>query len=557
MVMTAVAVGTAVQVANDFGPNNPTTRNNETVAPTASSSAISIDFPVSTTTLYLGGLIGIFFVTALLHTREFLCLVHGVWYLLCLPSAYLVLIIYSVCNITDRSWGTREEKEISAVKSNKQWHENLRDVLKSIFFCCDKTEEKVHQPTMDQTDQVIKQQLTSSQSEPHPGNKDSGAQKQTRKRNMSVDALDIEDDTRESGDSKVSDEEEEEYIDAPDMPIPVDQWLEKGLKGKYLQAFLDNGYENTLFISGMTEKELKFIGVKKTAHIRYLLEGIKKLPDFDIETLVPKNAEDWLETIGLSQYLKNFKQNRIYETKEMEVLKTFDKKEIEKELGIEKVGHIKRLKYAISKLRNPTEEERTAMFVRKELENATTHSLRKVNLEEYAFWSDLKSQCLEPYSTVFGLEEELKKKLGGLRNQWLMILACTNSLWIILIVTLAAQANLTVIGSNPIGLVFLFIFGSIFVLQFLAMLFHRFSTLTHFLARAPYRFNEGYNTSWAFADLDMPASTEDDIAANNAVKDAERKSRQRLKNKKHHEAKSLLHNQTNHTNHGYSSIDVV
>ena len=61
--------------------------------------------PANVSSLYLGGLIGIFFLAAILHPLEAGCLVNGVWYLLCLPSGYLVLIVYSICNMTDRSWG--------------------------------------------------------------------------------------------------------------------------------------------------------------------------------------------------------------------------------------------------------------------------------------------------------------------------------------------------------------------------------------------------------------------------------------------------------------------
>ncbi len=38
----------------------------------------------------------------------------GLIYLLCLPSSYLFLTIYAVCNLDDRSWGTREEKKKAA-----------------------------------------------------------------------------------------------------------------------------------------------------------------------------------------------------------------------------------------------------------------------------------------------------------------------------------------------------------------------------------------------------------------------------------------------------------
>ncbi|CAL1544783.1 unnamed protein product, partial [Lymnaea stagnalis] len=35
-------------------------------------------------------------------------LIHGVLYLLTIPSGYLLLVIFSICNLNDVSWGTRE-----------------------------------------------------------------------------------------------------------------------------------------------------------------------------------------------------------------------------------------------------------------------------------------------------------------------------------------------------------------------------------------------------------------------------------------------------------------
>ena len=68
-------------------------------------SAISKDIPISITTIYFGGFMGLFLTTGLLHLPEFYCLFQGFWFLLYLPSVYIILIIYSICNITDRSWG--------------------------------------------------------------------------------------------------------------------------------------------------------------------------------------------------------------------------------------------------------------------------------------------------------------------------------------------------------------------------------------------------------------------------------------------------------------------
>lgn len=76
----------------------------QTVTPTASKYP-SDGLPADITSLFLGSLIAVYIVAALLHPTEAACVVHGCWYILCLPSGYLLLIVYSICNMTDRSWG--------------------------------------------------------------------------------------------------------------------------------------------------------------------------------------------------------------------------------------------------------------------------------------------------------------------------------------------------------------------------------------------------------------------------------------------------------------------
>ena len=55
-----------------------------------------------------------------------------------------------------------------------------------------------------------------------------------------------------------------------------------------------------------------------------------------------------------------------------------------------------------------------------------------------------------------------------------------------------------ILSFSFVGLVFLIVFGFLFVLQFFCMLVHRFTTLSHFIARAPYRFGQSYRTSISF-----------------------------------------------------------
>ncbi|XP_069463810.1 chitin synthase chs-2-like [Ambystoma mexicanum] len=50
----------------------------------------------------------VYIFTALLHPQEFPMLVYGLLYIICVPSGYLLLTIYSMANMHVVSWGTRE-----------------------------------------------------------------------------------------------------------------------------------------------------------------------------------------------------------------------------------------------------------------------------------------------------------------------------------------------------------------------------------------------------------------------------------------------------------------
>lgn len=47
-------------------------------------------------------------ITALLHPQEIGLVFYGFIYIICIPSAYLLLSIYSMVNMNNVSWGTRE-----------------------------------------------------------------------------------------------------------------------------------------------------------------------------------------------------------------------------------------------------------------------------------------------------------------------------------------------------------------------------------------------------------------------------------------------------------------
>ncbi|XP_013396161.1 uncharacterized protein LOC106163195 [Lingula anatina] len=57
-------------------------------------------------------LVALFVTTALLHPKELFCVLYGLFYFIAVPSMYVFLTIYSISNLNDVSWGTREIPKI-------------------------------------------------------------------------------------------------------------------------------------------------------------------------------------------------------------------------------------------------------------------------------------------------------------------------------------------------------------------------------------------------------------------------------------------------------------
>ncbi|XP_035669153.1 uncharacterized protein LOC118411182 [Branchiostoma floridae] len=112
--------------------------------------------------------------------------------------------------------------------------------------------------------------------------------------------------------------------------------------------------------------DLKDIGVTDPHDRDDFRRHIKKLhqdePDIDIT--VPDNVEIWLEVIGLAteEYKEKFKQAFPENTypKAQDVfkdLKTMTESHITRKLGVKAKGHLRRLKLAITRIRQPTLRE--------------------------------------------------------------------------------------------------------------------------------------------------------------------------------------------------------
>ena len=72
------------------------------------------DGPLAPTSLSLMFVAGTFILAGFLHPQEFMCLPMGVIYYITIPSMYLLLMIYSIFNLNNVSWGTREVPKSAA-----------------------------------------------------------------------------------------------------------------------------------------------------------------------------------------------------------------------------------------------------------------------------------------------------------------------------------------------------------------------------------------------------------------------------------------------------------
>jgi len=127
---------------------------------------------------------------------------------------------------------------------------------------------------------------------------------------------------------------------------------------------------------------------------------------------------------------------------------------------------------------------------------------------EIQFWKDLIEKYLHPIDADKAKQAEMTHGLKELRNNMVSAFAMGNALFVLIVFLLTlnkdkvyinwpfgVKENITFVEDSnevlitkeylhlePIGIVLVFFFFSIIVIQFIAMLFHRFGTISHILA---------------------------------------------------------------------------
>ncbi|XP_052234766.1 chitin synthase chs-1-like isoform X1 [Dreissena polymorpha] len=93
----------------------------------------------SVTTAFLLFIAGVFILAAFIHPQEFWCIIHGFLYFLAIPSMSMILMLYSLGNLNNVSWGTRESKTAAAPNAGED--KNKKQPMFSGIFsflngCC-------------------------------------------------------------------------------------------------------------------------------------------------------------------------------------------------------------------------------------------------------------------------------------------------------------------------------------------------------------------------------------------------------------------------------------
>ncbi|CAH1271274.1 CASKIN2 [Branchiostoma lanceolatum] len=456
-------------------------------------------------TFYFLATIGMFLVTGLVHLPEFYCLFSGILYFLALPTTFIFLNIYGVCNLTDKSWGTREG---ASGGGNQDGGGDIFDSIgktvrrmlgfsqESKYESNDTGNQDKPQPDATGKDEESTPLLDKIEEEGEDENDSAhsahGSEQSAETQPSAADVLDIpthipnEDhsETPQQGSTGNTAKTANDNIwkrtrrnaKVSMMVLPgqeVPEWLatvfsgDDYLKNLYEPSFTNNGYDDTSYIAEMTSEDLEKIGVKDDLHRDRILSHIKKLKPRRFRSRIPDDTVDWLTRIGLQEYIETFQRNGIKEKHDLARLKAHNLQQLFSRLGVEKKAHIDRLKKSIASMREPSDEEKLHEDVRRLIERKQVKDMalaEPLMKKQHDIWEELRNSCLDPDRDMFSSDDAaLKKQLGDLRDSAIKVLRIS--------------------GHNPLGIASLFVFGAIQVIQFLAMLYHRTVAFLHWVAR--------------------------------------------------------------------------
>jgi len=295
----------------------------------------------------------------------------------------------------------------------------------------------------------------------------------------------------------------------PESHVKIGAWLTDVGVNEHLMTskFLESGYDDTTFLVGVDDAVLQSIGIPSTltgrAHIKKMLDAIEKLPRNILQESIPPTVQEWLDALSLGQYASHFIRMG-YSNTDLPLFEGLVLRDL-RQMGIVKPAHQDKLVKAIGKLNKLLEQGRSPegksmadieegetreMVLRlKEVPLESTFlSKRMVLMEEESFWTQMVSAVLNPRLDSISNVSGLKGKLRNLRNIGVTVLFLLNATWMAMMLELTGPNTVAIhlLHTNPLGLLFLFVYGTIFVIQFMTMMTHRWATMVEYFAAVPF-----------------------------------------------------------------------
>nr|XP_020471317.1 uncharacterized protein LOC109969026 [Monopterus albus] len=432
------------------------------------------------TGLFLVSMTIMYFITALLHPEEFGLIIYGLMYFICIPSGYLLLTIYSLVNMNNVSWGTRESNKGSELKKN---HNTVCD--RTCKLCCWDMKIQVTQ----ETENLMLQQITGqiAQQAPPPQNTN---QEMTQKP-----ASQTQPQAKPSTIKVVPDEAKEHPSEKPKRKSAkgsdtASTDSDDSDENETVSLSASSDIDNNFMIDDLVEPEELPVSdwvtpVKEEFLKKLTYANMKRNLQEQIRyTLRNKNHDDVCEDLVLM--LTDTLNGQLSGLGPEDVLSESQLDELEDALSAQarrilKTNQMMRL------------EKRVTTAIKK---TVIAPQVQKLDNGEHKFWNKVIEDYLKPIKETEAHKEVVIRELKSLRNKAVFLYFIINVLWVV------ATFFLQAIGSDvisiqipkyfpngtlsdeylkvePLSLMFLLSFAILLIIQFLAMLYHRVYTLIH------------------------------------------------------------------------------
>ncbi|CAL1603943.1 unnamed protein product [Knipowitschia caucasica] len=430
------------------------------------------------TGIFLVSMAIMYLVTAILHPEEFGLIIYGLMYFICIPSGYLLLTIYSLVNMNNVSWGTRESSKGAA--EVKTLHNVLCD--KKCRLCCWDMKIQVTQeaenvmfqsisghPTLlapallvnDQSttqETALIQQNDNSPKDTTEKEEEKPLNFEERKYNQvsSISSSDYSSDKKSIMSSDFDDDDYDDYMSelTEKTQLPIRDWVNP-VKEKFLKK---------LTCANMV--------VNLKEQLRYVISSSDDDLYENLDVTLNDTLTKELSRVGPEDIPSNSQQEELRDAlnrNARQILKTNNKKKLtDKVLGA----------------------------IRKTL---TAPQVKQLDEDEKDFWIKLLDRYLKPINDSKEHLDEVSRELKSLRNKAVFLYFIINILWVVATFFLQAigsdvisikipkyYTNGTLSGEylkvEPLSLMFLLSFAILLLIQFLAMLYHRVYTLIHIVS---------------------------------------------------------------------------